>query len=124
MAAIDWNKELKPLLKQYKGRKHPLEYSNAYQLLVMVLLSAQDSDKHINSLAPELFGKYPNMTALRKADEASLLRALSGVRGGRNKAKWLHAIATAVKHDSKIPRTMDELTALPGIGRKSANVIL
>lgn len=124
MAALDWNKELKPLLKQYKGRRHPLEYGNAYQLLVMVILSAQDSDRHINALAPEFFKAYPNMKALAGASEAELLRALKGVRSGRNKAKWLRGIAATLKQDKNIPRTLDELTALPGIGRKSANVIL
>ena len=120
----DWNRELKPLLKLYKGRRHPLEYGNAYQLLVMVVLSAQDSDRHINGLAPELFGKLPDMKRLAKADEATILAAIAGVRGARKKAQWLKAIATTVKQDDRIPHTLDGLTQLPGIGRKSANVIL
>lgn len=121
---VDWNRELKPLLKLYKGRRHPLAYGNAYQLLVMVVLSAQDSDRHINSLAPGLFQKFPDMMALAKASEGSILRAIESVRGAANKAKWLKGIAAAVKHDGNIPQTLDELTKLPGIGRKSANVIL
>ena len=56
-----WAQAIKPLIKKYKGKKHPLEYKNIYQLLVMVVLSAQDSDKHINSLAPELFKVFPDM---------------------------------------------------------------
>jgi endonuclease-3 len=123
-AMADWNKELKPLLKLYKGRRHPLEYRNAYQLLVMVVLSAQDSDRHINSLAPGLFRQFPDMKALAKADESAILEAISGVRGAANKAKWLKGIATSVKQDSNIPQTLDGLTQLSGIGRKSANVIL
>jgi endonuclease III len=59
MTAINWNKELQPLLKQYKGKKHPLDYKSYYQLLVMVVLSAQDSDKHINQIAPALFKAFP-----------------------------------------------------------------
>ncbi|MGV3590166.1 MAG: endonuclease III domain-containing protein [Gammaproteobacteria bacterium] len=121
---VDWNSELKPLLKLYKNRRHPLEYGNAYQLLVMVVLSAQDSDRHINGLAPGLFARFPDMKSLAKADEAEILHAITGVRGARRKAQWLKAIAGMVKQDSKIPRTLDELTQLPGIGRKSANVIL
>lgn len=121
---VDWNKELKPLLKLYKGRQHPLEYGNAYQLLVMVVLSAQDSDRHINSLAPDLFREFPDMKALAKADESAILQAIGGVRGAGNKAKWLKGIATTVKQDDNIPQTLDGLTQLPGIGRKSANVIL
>lgn len=124
MNAVDWNRELKRLLKQYQGRKHPLEYRNRYQLLVMVILSAQDSDRHINAVAPAFFATFPNMQALAKADDAALLKALAGVRNGRQKAGWLRGLAAAVKHDRNIPKTMDELTALPGIGRKSANVIL
>lgn len=121
---VDWNKELKPLLKLYKGRKHPLDYGNAYQLLVMVVLSAQDSDRHINSLAPDLFREFPDMKALAKADESAILKTIGGVRGAGNKAKWLKGIATTVKQDNNIPQTLDGLTQLPGIGRKSANVIL
>jgi endonuclease-3 len=124
MAAINWNKELKPLLKQYKGRKHPLDYGNPYQLLVMVILSAQDSDQHINGLAPELFKAFPDMKALAKASEAALLRYIGGVRNARNKVTWLRTLASTVKQNKNIPVSLEELTALPGIGRKSANVIL
>lgn len=124
MSDVNWNKELKPLLRQYRGRKHPLDYGNAYQLLVMVVLSAQDSDRHINALAPELFKAVPGMPALAKTSEATLLRLLKGVRGVQKKVGWLKAIAANVKQDSRIPATLDGLTALPGIGRKSANVIL
>ena len=124
MTAINWNKELQPLVKQYKGKKHPLEYKSYYQLLVMVVLSAQDSDKHINQIAPALFKAFPDMHALSKADEAALLPYIGKVRNFGNKTKWLLGLAAKIKHDRNIPGTMDELTALPGIGRKSANVIM
>jgi endonuclease-3 len=124
MKSINWNKELKPLLKQYKGRKHPLDYHNHYQLLVMVVLSAQDSDRHINQLAPALFKTFPDMKALAKADESSLLRHIGKVRNASNKVSWLRQLAAQIKQDRHIPVTLDELVALPGIGRKSANVIL
>ena len=124
MAAINWNKEFKPLLKQYKGKKHPLEYNNVYQLLVMVVLSAQDSDRNINKIAPELFKEFPNMKALSTATPETLYPFISKVRNFGNKTKWLLEIARTLKSDKMIPKTMDELTALPGIGRKSANVIL
>ncbi|MEY4640121.1 MAG: hypothetical protein RLZZ227_115 [Pseudomonadota bacterium] len=124
MPTIDWNRELKALIKQYKGRRHPLDYANHYQLLVMVILSAQDSDRHINSIAPAFFAIFPDIKALAKADEAALLEQLQGVRGSRKKAKWLHEIAQSLKQDRNIPGALDALTALPGIGRKSANVIL
>ncbi len=124
MKNTNWAEALKPLLAQYKGKKHPLEYKNIYQLLVMVILSAQDSDKHINQIAPSFFSLFPDMKALAKADEESLFPLISKVRNFGNKTKWLLELARTVKTDKNIPLTMDELTALPGIGRKSANVIM
>jgi endonuclease-3 len=120
----NWQEAIKPLLKKYKGKQHPLEYKNTYQLVVMVVLSAQDSDRNINSLAPKLFEAYPNMQALTKATEETLFPFISKVRNFGNKAKWLTGIAEKIKKDSNIPETLDELVELPGIGRKSACVIL
>lgn len=124
MKTVSWPVALKPLLRKYKGKKHPLEYNNVYQLLVMVVLSAQDSDKHINQLAPTLFKSFPSMKALLKADATVLEPLIGSVRNYRNKTNWLLQIAKTVKQDKHIPLTMDELTGLPGIGRKSANVIM
>jgi len=123
MATTNWAEALKPLLKKYNRKPHPLESKNLYQLVVMVVLSAQDSDRNINKLAPALFEAFPDMKSLAKADEEALFPFISKVRNFRNKAKWLLQIARTVKDDKKIPLTMEELTALPGIGRKSANVI-
>ncbi|MEJ8819964.1 endonuclease III domain-containing protein [Lacibacter sp. H407] len=120
----NWPEAIKPLLKKYKGKQHPLEYKNTYQLVVMVVLSAQDSDRNINSLAPKLFEAYPNMQALTKATEETLFPFISKVRNFGNKAKWLTGIAEKIKKDSNIPDTLDALVELPGIGRKSACVIL
>ncbi len=121
---VDWAQAIKPLIKKYKGKQHPLDYKNIYQLLVMVVLSAQDSDKHINSLAPELFKAFPDMEALSKATPEMLFKYVGKVRNFGNKAKWLTAIADQIKKDKNIPVTMEALVALPGIGRKSANVIM
>jgi len=121
---VDWAQAIKPLLKKYKGKKHPLEYKNIYQLLVMVVLSAQDSDKHINSLASELFKIFPDMGSLSITTPEMLYPYIGKVRNFGNKAKWLTAIAKQIKKDKNIPVTMEGLTALPGIGRKSANVIM
>jgi endonuclease-3 len=120
----DWAQAIKPLIKKYKGKKHPLEYKNIYQLLVMVVLSAQDSDKHINSLAPELFKAFPDMRSLSKATPEMLFKYVGKVRNFANKAKWITEIADTIKEDKNIPLTMDALVALKGIGRKSANVIM
>lgn len=123
-AKTDWGKAIQPLLKKYKGKKHPLEYKNVYQLLVMVVLSAQDSDRHINQVAIKLFEAYPDMKALSKATAGELHRYIGDVRNFANKAGWLVEIAQKIKDNKNIPLTLDELTELKGIGRKSANVIL
>ena len=122
--STDWAKDLAPLIKKYKDQKHPLDYQNIYQLLVMVVLSAQDSDKHINELAPELFKKFPTLKSLTKADKSTLEPLIGKVRFFDNKAGWLLEIAATVQEDKNIPLTMSGLTALKGIGRKSANVII
>ena len=124
MAATNWQKEFQPLIKKYTGKKHPLEYNNLYQLIVMVVLSAQDSDRNINKLAPELFKNFPDLKSLTTATPEMLYPYISKVRSFRNKTKWLLEIASTLKADKNIPKTMEGLTELPGIGRKSANVIM
>lgn len=124
MASIDWKKEIQPLIKKYKGKKHPLNYNNHYELLVSVVLSAQDSDRHINQIAPELFAAFPDMKALAKADAESLHKYISDVRNFGNKTKWLLELGATIKDNKNIPTNLESLTELPGIGRKSANVIL
>ncbi len=121
---VNWSVAIKPLLKKYKNTKHPLEYKSLYQLLVMVVLSAQDTDKNINNLAPEFFRAFPNMKSLLKANDRLLFPYISKVRNFANKANWLLTIAQTLKSDKNIPLSHDELTALKGIGSKSANVIL
>jgi len=115
---------LEALMNQYAKRKHPLDYKSRYQLMVMVILSAQDSDKHINELAPVVFEAYPSMNALAQATAEDLHQLISSVRNFGNKAAWLTKLAQLVGDDDNIPTTMTELTKLPGIGRKSANVIM
>ena len=120
----NWTQAFQPLFQQYGKRKHPLNYQSRYQLVVMVILSAQDSDKHINELAPKFFAAYPSLSALANAAEADLQQIIGSVRNWGNKAKWLIKLAQTVGSDENIPRTMDQLTKLPGLGRKSANVII
>ncbi|MGA7161743.1 MAG: endonuclease III [Bacteroidota bacterium] len=122
--SVNWAEALQPLFKKYKRKKHPLNYKSRYQLLVMVILSAQDSDKHINEVAPVLFKAFPSIKRLAKAKAKELYKFIGKVRNFANKAKWLMTIAKAIGSDEKIPTTMDGLTSLPGIGRKSANVII
>jgi len=115
---------LELLMQQYHNRKHPLNYKSRYQLLVMVILSAQDSDKHINELAPVIFEAYPSMNSLAQATVEDLHQYISTVRNFGNKANWLVKLAQQIGDDDNIPTNMAELTKLPGIGRKSANVII
>ncbi|RZJ62814.1 MAG: endonuclease III [Flavobacterium sp.] len=120
----DWAKVLRPLIEKYRGKEHPLQYKNIYQLLVMVVLAAQDSDANINKVTIDFFAKFPDMKALSKANTAELTEALAKVRFHANKIAWLQDIASEVKEDKNIPTTMKELVALKGVGRKSANVIM
>ena len=121
---INWVEHIEPLLQTFGKRKHPLDYNNRYQLVVMVILSAQDSDIHINELSKDFFRHYPSMGELAKASVEDIQHHLRSVRNFGNKSKWLAELANRIGDDSKIPTTMDELVKLPGIGRKSANVII
>jgi endonuclease III len=121
--AINWPNAIKPLLKKYRNTPHPLEAKNRYQLLVMVVLSAQTTDAVINTIAPELFNAFPDMQALSKATPELLFPYIAKVRSFRQKASRLIALAKEIKTNSRIPLKLEELVELPGIGRKSANVI-
>jgi endonuclease-3 len=120
----DWTIAIKPLLKKYARTPHPLAYKNIYQLLVMVVLSAQTTDENVNNVAPELFNAFPDMKSLARATPETLFPLIRKVRNFANKGQWLLSIAQSVKDNKNIPLTHDELTSLKGIGSKSANVIL
>lgn len=120
---VNWPQAMQRLIANYSQNKHPLEYKNIYQLLVMVVLSAQSTDAIINKIAPALFKAFPNMRALAKALPEDLHPYVKGVRNYVHKAKWLTDAAKLIKTDKNIPLTLEALTALPGVGRKSANVI-
>ena len=120
----NWSKSLEPLIQKYKGKKHPLEYQNTYQLMVMVILSARDSDANINKIAPALFEAFPNLESLASTSLETFLPYVTKVTNYNSKASWLLEIAQTLKTDKNIPVSMESLTALKGIGRKSANVIM
>jgi endonuclease-3 len=103
-----------------------LDHTNAYQLLAATILAAQSTDKMINTITPALFAKYPTPAALAKADPAELEPMIFKSGFYRNKAKSLIGMARAVveRHGGKIPETMAELVELPGVARKTANVVL
>ncbi|MCX7983922.1 MAG: endonuclease III [Bacteroidetes bacterium] len=119
-----WETILQPLLKIYGSRKHPLAYRNVYELTIMIVLSAQTTDALINSIAPTLFEKYPSFKSLAQATPSELYPFIQSVRGYRKKAEWIIAIAKSLANKQEYPRSIEELTSLPGIGRKTANVIL
>lgn len=120
----DWITILQPIIDKYKGRKHPLEYSNLYELMVAVLLSAQDSDAHINKIMPHFIENYPNLEAISTSNLNSLENIISPVMNSKNKASWLYEIAKTLQKNENIPLKLNDLIQLKGIGRKSANVIL
>jgi endonuclease-3 len=120
----NWPEKLQPLIVKYKGKKHPLDYDNLYQLMIAVILSAQDSDANINKVAPAFFAEFPNLDALSTATIEDLLPYVSKVRNFNTKSSWLIEIAQTLKSDKNIPTNLNDLTALKGIGRKSANVIM
>ncbi|HKJ40603.1 MAG TPA: endonuclease III [Sunxiuqinia sp.] len=121
---IDWPKELQPLFQKYGKRQHPLDYKNRYQLVVMVVLSAQTTDDRVNQLGKDLFDAYPDMATLATAEPEDLHPYIRSVRNFGNKSKWLVKMAREIGEDKNIPHTMDGLCKLSGIARKSANVII
>lgn len=102
-----------------------LNYENPYQLLVAVILSAQCTDKRINLVTPELFKRFPNAEALSDVTPDIVFDYIRSVSYPNNKAKHLVGMAKMLKEDfgGKVPETVEELQKLPGVGRKTANVI-
>ncbi|MFN0246341.1 MAG: endonuclease III [Kofleriaceae bacterium] len=114
------------LANLYPDAHVELDHRNAYELAVATILSAQSTDKLINTLTPAVFAKYPNATALAAADPTELEPMIFKSGFFRAKAKSIIGMAKKVveKHDGEIPSTMAELVELPGIARKTANVVL
>jgi endonuclease-3 len=102
-----------------------LYYENPYQLLVAVVLSAQCTDKRVNLTTPALFKKYPTPEALSQAEFDDVFALIRSISYPNNKAKHLMGLGQMLVNDfgSEIPSTIDELVKLPGVGRKTANVI-
>ena len=114
------------LAREYPDAKCALDFRNPYELLVATILSAQCTDKRVNMVTPALFAKYPDADALSAAKPEELEEMIKSTGFFRNKTKSLLGMATAVseQHLGRIPETMDELVHLPGVGRKTANVVL
>ncbi|HET7565657.1 MAG TPA: endonuclease III [Gemmatimonadaceae bacterium] len=114
------------LQRAYPDAHCALDHQSAFQLLVATILSAQCTDARVNMVTPALFAKYPDAQALADAEQGELEEVIRSTGFFRSKAKNLIGMATALveRHAGEVPRTMDELTKLPGVGRKTANVIL
>jgi len=114
------------LTEEYPDATVALEHANPYQLTVATILSAQTTDERVNEVTPELFDRYPTPEDLAGADQEEVQEIIHSTGFYRNKAKNIIGMARGVveEHDGEIPRTMEELAELPGIGRKTANVIL
>lgn len=102
-----------------------LQYENPFQLLVSVILSAQCTDKRVNMTTPQLFSRYPDAESMSKATFDDLFSLIKSISYPNNKTKHLIGMAQMLleRFSGKVPMTVDELTKLPGVGRKTANVI-
>jgi endonuclease-3 len=117
---------LKKLERQHPGADTELHYTTPYELLVATILSAQCTDERVNQVTPALFERYPDAKALARATTAELEPQIQSTGFFRAKSKSLVGMAAGVceKHGGAIPATMEDLTGLPGVGRKTANVVL
>jgi endonuclease-3 len=120
------SKVLELLEKNYPNAKIALDYANPLQLLVATILSAQATDQQINMITPRLFKKYKTAEDYASADLQELEQYIKSSGFYHNKAKNIQKCCKALveKFNSKVPRTMNELVDLPGVGRKTANIIL
>jgi endonuclease-3 len=114
------------LAERYPDAYCALNYDGPLQLLVATILSAQCTDARVNLVTPALFARYPDVRAFAKARQRELEKLIQSTGFFRNKARNIIACCRAIvaRHCGKVPDTMEELVALPGVGRKTANVVL
>lgn len=117
---------LQGLKLMFKDPKCELNYNNDWQLLIAILLSAQSTDKKVNDITPILFKKYPTLKHLKEAKLDELKNIINPIGLANNKAKNIIALASVLhnEYNDKVPNTKEQLTSLPGIGIKTANVML
>ncbi|MBE7410912.1 MAG: endonuclease III [Leptospiraceae bacterium] len=115
------------ILQEYYGELScPLNYKKPYELVIAVILSAQCTDNRVNTVTPELFKKFPELEDYANADLSEIEKYIYSTGFYKNKSKSIQGFAKKILQDynGKIPSTIKELTGLPGIGRKTANVVL
>jgi endonuclease-3 len=120
-------REIAPILaREYPDTSISLGWEGPLQLLVATILSAQCTDARVNAVTPELFERWPTAGDLAAAEPAELEAVVRPTGFFRNKSKHIRAAARKIveEHGGEVPRTMDELTGLPGVARKTANVVL
>jgi endonuclease-3 len=114
------------LSKSYPNVRCELDYKNAFQLLVATVLSAQCTDKRVNQTTPALFKKYPNPQKIANADLRDIQKLVKSTGFFRAKAKNIKGLSNKImeEFDGKVPSNLEDLITLPGVGRKTANVVL
>ncbi|MGN0720099.1 MAG: endonuclease III [Anaerovoracaceae bacterium] len=122
----DINEILDRLEMQYPDAECALHHENVFQLIVAVALSAQTTDKSVNQVTPALFRKYPDPASLAAADVSEVEACLKRIGMYRTKAKNIIGMAKVLttEYDGQVPEDYDALVSLPGVGRKTANVVL
>lgn len=117
---------LDELRRLYGAARTELDYRTPFELLIAVILSAQATDVSVNRASPALFAAFPDAAALAAAEPEEVMPLISSIGLYRNKARNIVATARALERDhaGEVPSTRDELMALPGVGRKTANVVL
>ena len=121
---------IKPIIrllrKSYPEARTALEFRNPLQILVATILAAQSTDKLVNTVTPALFARYPTAEAFARADQAALEKEIHSTGFFRNKARNIIGAARRIveAYGGVVPDTMEELVSLPGVARKTANIVL
>lgn len=117
---------LKELAARLPDAESELQFRNPFELIVAVVLSAQCTDKRVNKNTPALFAAYPDAEAMSRATDAEIFQYIKEISYPNSKAAHLKGLAQTLveKFGGVVPQTMDELTQLPGVGRKTANVVM
>lgn len=127
LAAPEQAAELYRVIRERHSDAHcELDHKSPFELIVATVLSAQSTDVMVNKITPEVFRRWPTPEKLAKAEPAEVEKALSKIGMFRQKTKNIIGLAKSLveKHGGQVPRTLDELVKLPGVGRKTANVVL
>jgi endonuclease-3 len=113
------------LAEEYPGAECELDHANAYQLLTATILSAQTTDVRVNMVTPKLFARYPDVHALAAADPDEVAEIIRSTGFYQNKTKSIIGMAAEVvaRFGGQVPSALDDLVTLPGVGRKTANVV-